>query len=95
MMELIPWMLVMVWFHPIDSDPIQIERVPMLYFDEAECRAAGARRIAEVDAQTAEHNGVKPAYSCFQVPEPQEYDRVFSQLGVDEARDAPASDNGK
>jgi hypothetical protein len=83
MIELVPWMLILVWWHPDEPGKFEIERQPHLFASEDECRMQGANRVAGVDMYQIEHAGMKVTYHCTKVPGSAEYDALFAE--IDEA----------
>lgn len=72
MIELVPYMLMLVLGAPGQPGEVTIERVNRLYASEAECKAAGIDRMAGSDRITA--------WQCMAVPDRKEFDRLFERL---------------
>ena len=80
MIELVPWMLILVWWHPDEPGKFEIERGPYLFESEDECRIHGDNRVAGVDMYHLEHGGVKVSYDCTAVPASAEYDALYAKI---------------
>lgn len=72
MIELVPYMLMLVLGAPGQPGGVTVERVARLYASEAECKAAGADRIAGSDRVRA--------WQCLAVPDRKEFDRLFERI---------------
>lgn len=83
MIELVPWMLILVWWHPDHPGDIDIQREHHLFTSDAECRMRGENRVAGVEMYHLEHGGAKVTYACVPVPDSAEYDALFAN--IDEA----------
>lgn len=84
MIELVPWMLILVWWHPDEPGQFEVRREPHLFASADDCRIAGENRVAGTDMYHLEHAGMKVTYHCTTVPGSAEYDALFAQ--IDEAR---------
>ena len=84
MIELVPWMLILVWWHPDEPDRFEIRREPHLFASEADCQLQGANRVAGTAMYHLEHGGMKVTYHCTTVPGSAEYDALFAEF--DEAK---------
>ena len=93
MIELVPWMLILVWWHPDHPGKFEIERQPRLFASEDECRMDGENRAAGVEMYHLEHNGMKVTYHCTPVPGSAEYDVLFAE--IDEANRQDKTDMQK
>ncbi len=80
MIEIIPWMLVLVWWHPEEPGRVEIRREPHLFADEATCRMYGNERVATVKMYDVEYDHVRVTYSCMPVPGSEEYDRMLGDI---------------
>lgn len=73
MIELIPFMLILVWPVPGQPDGMEIERVRQLFASAEHCeRAALAERQGP--------RGAPITHQCFAMPGSEEYDRLFAQM---------------
>lgn len=84
MIELVPWMLILVWWHPDEPGTFDIRREPHLFASEEECRIHGSNRVAGTEMYEREHGGAKVTYHCTTVPGSAEYDALFA--AIDEAQ---------
>ena len=80
MIELIPWMLILVWWDPSEPTRYEVQREARLFADEETCRLYGNERVATVKNQAQEFGGVQVRYSCMEVPDSWEYDRLFADI---------------
>lgn len=79
MIELIPFMLVLVWPVPDRPGGVEIERVRQLFASAEHCERAAL-------AQRQGPRGAPIGHQCFAMPGSEEYDRLFAQM------DAAAAD---
>jgi hypothetical protein len=93
MIELVPWMLILVWWHPDEPGKFDIRREPHLFASEAECRAQGANRVSGTAMYHLEHGGAKVTYHCTKVPDSAEYDALFAATDEAERQDEPEMQN--
>lgn len=84
MIELVPWMLILVWWHPDEPGRFELRREPYLFASEDACRIAGANRVAGSEMYQLEYAGLKATYHCTTVPGSAEYDALFAE--IDKAR---------
>ena len=80
MIELIPWMLILVWSHPDRSDDIDIQREHQLFASADECRMQGANKVAGVEMYHLEHGGAKVTFACVPVPSSAEYEALYAKI---------------
>ncbi len=80
MIELVPWMLILVWWHPDAPGKFEIEREQRLFATEDACRSAGANRVAGAGMYHLEHSDAKVSYTCMTVPDSAEYDALFAEF---------------
>lgn len=73
MIELVPYLLLLVWPAPDQPGGLRIERVPEVYADAAACEAAAIAQVAAV-------RGGNAAHRCLPLPPREEFDRLFKQL---------------
>lgn len=79
-MELfVPYMLLLVWWHPDHPGQSEVERSQGLFATASECAEMGKDRVERVAMYHLEHNGMKVAYQCLQVPHPDEHDAAWQQ----------------
>ncbi|MDM7957355.1 hypothetical protein [Blastomonas sp.] len=86
MIELIPYMLMLVWPAPDQPGGFEIERVASLFASEADCDQAAAQLVADASGRAMAHR-------CLPVPNTTEYDRLFAQ--IDAKRSAPSPERGE
>ncbi|PLK24984.1 hypothetical protein C0V72_02950 [Porphyrobacter sp. TH134] len=91
MIEIIPWMLVLVWWDPKEPGRFEVQREPHLYADEATCQLYGNERVAGVKMYDYEHGYVKVTYKCLPVPKSEEFDRLYADID-EERREAQAAE---
>lgn len=82
MIELVPYMLMLVWAAPDQPGGFEIERVASLFASEADCDQAAAQLVAEA-------SGKAMAHRCLPVPKTGEYDRLFAQIDSDRSAATP------
>lgn len=80
MIELVPWMLILVWWHPEEPGVFEIAREHHLFASKDACLTAGENRVAGVDMYDLEHSGAKVSYTCMTVPDSAEYDVLFAEF---------------
>jgi hypothetical protein len=78
--DIIPWMLVLVWWHPDEPGRFAIRREPHLFADEATCRLYGNEWVAGVRMYAMEYGYVKVDYACMPVPSAEEFDNLYAEL---------------
>lgn len=93
MIELVPWMLILVWWHPDEPGKFDILRDPHLFVSEAECRTQGANRVAGGEMYHLEHGGAKVTYHCTTVPSSAEYDALFAEIEEAKRQDTTEMQN--
>ncbi len=84
MIEIVPWMLILVWWHPDEPGEFRVRREPHLFADEEQCQLHGANRVAGVEMYHLEHVGAKVTYHCTKVPGSAEFDTLIAD--IDEAK---------
>ncbi|PXW77627.1 hypothetical protein C7451_104122 [Blastomonas natatoria] len=72
MIELIPYLLVLVWPVPDQPGRVEIERVRQLFASAQDCERAAL-------AQRQGPRGAPTGHQCFAMPGSEEYDRLFAQ----------------
>jgi hypothetical protein len=80
MIEFIPYMLIILWWHPDEPGAFELERWDGLFATEAECRAAGADREAGVEMYSLEHYGAKVKHFCLPAPSGDEVEQAFEAV---------------
>jgi hypothetical protein len=93
MIELVPWMLILVWWHPDDPGTFDVRREPHLFASEAECRMHGANRVAGTEMYHLEHGDAKVTFHCTPVPGSAEYDALFAAIDEAKGQDEPEMQN--
>ncbi len=73
MIELVPYMLMLVWAEPDQPGGFEIERVASLFASAADCDKAASELVADA-------SGKPMAHRCLPVPQTGEYDRLFAQI---------------
>lgn len=88
MIEFIPYMLIILWWHPDEPGAFELERWDGLFASEQECRAAGIDREAGVEMYSLEHHGAKAKHFCLPMPSDDEVGRAFDALSKHHLREA-------
>lgn len=84
MIELVPWMLFLVSWHPDEPAAFDLRRHDQLFASQAACEAEGANRTAGTSRHDTAHDGATIGFRCIPVPAATEYEALFAQF--DKAR---------
>lgn len=88
MIEFVPYMLIILWWHPEHPGTFDLERKQQLFATEEACRVVGENYEAGVDMYSLEHDGAKVKYYCLPVPSGDEVERAFEELTQRHMRDS-------
>jgi hypothetical protein len=90
MIEIVPWMLILVWWDPKEPGQFEVRREAHLFADEATCRLYGNERVVTVSMYESEYDYVKVTYACMPVPGSQEFDQLYADI-EDQRREEQAA----
>lgn len=78
MIEIIPYMLIILGFHPDHPDEVGIERPQFLFVSKQECDEAGVRMTDRMNEAAADKSGARYEFRCLETPAPTEYEDAFN-----------------
>lgn len=76
---IIPFMLIIVQWHPDHAGELVVERQPVLYMHEAECEQAGLDYVEQNGVKGTNQGGARFVYKCMPVPQVEEYEAAFEK----------------
>ncbi|AKM06659.1 hypothetical protein [Pelagerythrobacter marensis] len=77
--EIIPYMLIVLMWHPDHSGEFVIDRRPVLYETEDACEEAGNDYVDSRAEYAFEFGGARFAFECLPVPARSEYTELFKE----------------
>lgn len=80
MVEFVPFLLIILGWHPDTPQDIDLERPEMLFESVEACRDAGAKLAKEMTAAAREKGGEVYEFHCLRAPSGREFDEAFKQI---------------
>jgi hypothetical protein len=88
MIEFVPYMLIILWWHPDHPGTFDLERKHQLFPTEEACRVVGENYEAGVEMYSLEHGGAKVKYYCLSAPSGDEIEKTFLELSQPHMRES-------
>jgi hypothetical protein len=80
MIEVVPFMLFILGWHPDRPGEIDLERPEIVYLSKEECEAQGARIAAAMTKSASDKSGANYTHRCVEMPSREEFDKAFKAL---------------
>ncbi|MFV0645559.1 MAG: hypothetical protein ACK5NN_13855 [Sphingomonadaceae bacterium] len=80
MIELIPFMLIVLQWHPDHPGQFVVERRLVLFETEQACKEAGVEYVEGHEEYSFEYGGAHFSYKCLPLPDPSEYDEMLKEI---------------
>ena len=78
MIEILPYMLIILGFHPDHPGEIGVERPQILFVSKQECEQAGARMTDRMNEAAADKSGARYEFRCLEAPADTEYEDAYN-----------------
>lgn len=85
MEEFIPYLLIVIGWHPDHPGEFTFHRAPMAYATLEECEADGSEYVAQRDIYRTEFGGMRFVYKCIRSVSGDEYDQALKDLDESKA----------
>ena len=85
MEEFVPYLLIIIGWHPDHPGEFSFHRAPIAYADTDACEADGREYVAQRDIYRTEFGGMQFAYKCIRSASGDEYQQALRDLDKSKA----------
>ena len=83
MVELIPYMLIILGWHPDRPGDIDLQRPGIVFASEGDCSGVGDDLAAKMTLAAADKSGARYTHRCLAVPGADEFDAMLAEHMTD------------